>query len=584
MFDATLRKLDSFDNITFFDFEFQALNGNRPTPVCLVTMDARTGVINRYWQDDLRKLKRAPFPAGSNDLVVAFFASAEFGCMLELDWKKAVEAVNVIDLHAEHRNETNGRRLVLGNSLLAALTLRGLTRIEAAVKDGMRDLILGQSSWSPAEQADILNYCKSDVEALDALLRVMLPTIDVKTALVRGRYTKAVAHMERHGIPVDTDVHRVLVEKWQPIRGELIKYIDRNFGIYQGETFKRGRFLEWLRRNNIPWLLSETGAPLLDDETFKVLATRYPILAPLRDLRQALGRMYLPDLQIGKDGRSRTLLGPFASKTGRNQPSTKKFAFGLSRWQRGVIKPPRGWGGAYLDWGSQENALAAALSGDERMIDAYNAGDPYMGFAKQAGLAPADATRESHSAIRDQCKVVVLGLNYGLGAEKMAYQAGISEAVARELIARHRSVYPRYWRWSDGVVDSALLTNKMSSLFGWNRHVGPLDRPTSLMNFPMQANGAEMMRLAAIAATEAGIEVCAPVHDAFFIAAPLELLDEHIEHMREIMTKAGSVVTGGLVVRTDVKVIRYPDRYMDDGGVDMWNLVVELAGMPEVKV
>jgi DNA polymerase-1 len=34
-----------------------------------------------------------------------------------------------------------------------------------------------------------------------------------------------------------------------------------------------------------------------------------------------------------------------------------------------------------------------------------------------------------------------------------------------------------------------------------------------------------MMRLAAIAATEVGIEVCAPVHDAFLIAAPLERLD-----------------------------------------------------------
>jgi hypothetical protein len=40
------------------------------------------------------------------------------------------------------------------------------------------------------------------------------------------------------------------------------------------------------------------------------------------------------------------------------------------------------------------------------------------------------------------------------------------------------------------------------------------------MNWPMQANGAEMMRIAAMAATEAGIEVCAPVHDAFLIAAP----------------------------------------------------------------
>ena len=59
------------------------------------------------------------------------------------------------------------------------------------------------------------------------------------------------------------------------------------------------------------------------------------------------------------------------------------------------------------------------------------------------------------------------------------------------------------------------------------------------MNFPMQANGAEMMRLAAIASTEAGVEVCAPVHDAFLITAPLDQLDADVALMRELMSRAG---------------------------------------------
>jgi DNA polymerase I len=111
-----------------------------------------------------------------------------------------------------------------------------------------------------------------------------------------------------------------------------------------------------------------------------------------------------------------------------------------------------------------------------------------------------------------------------------------------------------------------------------------MDRPTSLMNFPMQADGADMMRLAAIAATEAGIEVCAPVHDAFLIAAPLELLDEHVGLMRELMTKASLVVTGNVPIRTDAKTIRFPDRFVDEEATEMWNLIVEMAGMPEFKV
>ena len=96
------------------------------------------------------------------------------------------------------------------------------------------------------------------------------------------------------------------------------------------------------------------------------------------------------------------------------------------------------------------------------------------------------------------------------------------------------------------------------------------------MNFPMQANGAEMMRLAAIAATETGIEVCCPVHDAFVISAPIDRLENDVAAIREIMSRAGRLVTGGLDVRTSIKVARWPDRYMDSRGEDMWDRVIGL--------
>jgi len=88
------------------------------------------------------------------------------------------------------------------------------------------------------------------------------------------------------------------------------------------------------------------------------------------------------------------------------------------------------------------------------------------------------------------------------------------------------------------------------------------------------------MRIAAIGATEAGIEVCAPVHDAFLIAAPLERLDADVEQMRSIMSAAGRVVTGGLDIRTDAKVVRWPDRYMDERGKEMWGRVMAALNNP----
>jgi hypothetical protein len=92
----------------------------------------------------------------------------------------------------------------------------------------------------------------------------------------------------------------------------------------------------------------------------------------------------------------------------------------------------------------------------------------------------------------------------------------------------------------------------------------------------VQANGAEMFRLAWIFATEAGIEVCAGAHDAFLICAPLDRLEHDIDRMRACMARASKLILNGFEIRTDVSRTLYPDRYHDPRGVRMWNVVMEL--------
>jgi hypothetical protein len=126
------------------------------------------------------------------------------------------------------------------------------------------------------------------------------------------------------------------------------------------------------------------------------------------------------------------------------------------------------------------------------------------------------------------------------------------------------------------LVDHALLTGGLQTVFGWTIKIGAEANPRSLANFPMQANGAEMLRLACAMATEAGIRVCAPVHDAVLIEAPLVRLDQDIARMQEIMAEASRIVLDGFCLRTDVEVVRYPDRYIDDRGTKMWAEVMAL--------
>src|SRR5262249_12621106 len=97
-----------------------------------------------------------------------------------------------------------------------------------------------------------------------------------------------------------------------------------------------------------------------------------------------------------------------------------------------------------------------------------------------------------------------------------------------------------------------------------------------LRNFPMQGNGAEMMRLAACMLTESGITVCAPVHDAFLIEADADEIEGVVEQTQCIMREAGEIVFAGFQLRTDAKIIRHPDRYLDPRGERFWQTVQTL--------
>jgi hypothetical protein len=215
-----------FRRIWCIDFEFQAGGGARPHPVCMVAREVVTNQVVRLWQDELRSLTRAPFDLGSDVVVVAYMAAAEIGCFLELGWHLPEK---ILDLFVEHRTETNGRFLPMGNGMLGALALRGRPHIDVGHKEAMRSLILDRTTWNLAERKAILDYCESDVDGLVALLETMATLVDWPRALLRGRYMSSVARMERNGVPVDRALYRTFVEQWPKIRSRLIEEVDRDY-------------------------------------------------------------------------------------------------------------------------------------------------------------------------------------------------------------------------------------------------------------------------------------------------------------------------------------------------------------------
>ena len=121
-----------------------------------------------------------------------------------------------------------------------------------------------------------------------------------------------------------------------------------------------------------------------------------------------------------------------------------------------------------------------------------------------------------------------------------------------------------------------MLHGYLETVFGWRVHVGHEANPRSLRNFPMQAHGAEMLRLACCLATERGINVCAPIHDALLVEGPTDEIEAIVMRTQDAMREASAIVLGGFELRTDAKIVRYPDRYADDRGRAFFERVVEL--------
>jgi DNA polymerase I-like protein with 3'-5' exonuclease and polymerase domains len=202
-------------------------------------------------------------------------------------------------------------------------------------------------------------------------------------------------------------------------------------------------------------------------------------------------------------------------------------------------------------------------------------------MAKAAGAAAVDATVGSHAEIRERYKASALGVLYGIGADRLALQLGIRNSAAKALLDDHRRSFPRFWEWSADVETRALLDGVQRSVFGWLRHVKPPLKPMSLRNFPVQSAGAEMLRLACCSVTEAGISVCAPIHDALLIEAPIGELADAIATTRRLMADASEVVLDGFVLRTSVKTALAPDRWRERRGQVVWAAVAAAIGLDQ---
>jgi hypothetical protein len=531
---------------------------------------------------------RLPFDIGADSLVVAYAATYELHCFAALGLP---QPTHVLCTYLETCAAINGAPIAglegKRPTILETAELFGLPHMAPAEKERMRDLILNNTTYTPEQEREIADYNKEDVVLDTQLLPILAPTINMGAALFRGRFSKAVVGWERAGLPVDADYVGELAAQWHALRMHYIRR-DDHLGLYdENGTFCEDRFAALITERRWTWPRTPTGRYELKAATIGKQARRRPELQRLQHLRDQIAELRLGAFvnTIGADGRSRIATMPCWTATGRNQPSEREkvFLLSLPAWTHGVIRPPAGWGAALLDWVGEEVGLAAGLSGDPALLADYQSGDVHMRFAVRAGLAPEGATKRTHGQIRDQVKPVSLGSMYGMTKYGAAAKTGRSVLWAADLLARHRAAYPVFTKWQGDLVAQALFDERIVSPLGWPMIVHAGTKKRTLMNYMMQAAGGDCMRLAAIAAAEAGLCVCASAHDSFWLMAPLEDLEDAIATMRAIMVRAGNVVSGGIDIPVEISAkvcapmclgdVRRPDTR----GQAMWNEIRDLV-------
>jgi hypothetical protein len=387
--------------------------------------------------------------------------------------------------------------------------------------------------------------------------------------------------MSRCGTRIDTAKLDEFRDKWQSIKWQLVSEMDGPFRFFDGVKFDHERFQDYLRLQSIPWPVTDVlQLPKTDKETFKEKVLVHPELAPLYELKSTLSLMKHESVAIGADGRNRTALHAFRSKSSRNQPAASKFIFSLPSWMRSFAKADDGMATSYIDFCAEEFAIAGVLSEDKAMQDAYaqGAGDPYLSFAKMARAVPPNATKQSHQVARNLFKQCALGIQYSMGALGLAHRIDKPLVEAELLLAHHRTQFPNFWRWADRVVTHMEFYGWLSTASGWrvvrrNKNF-PARWRRSTQNWLIQSTGADLLRSVCCLVTENKIRLCAPVHDAILIEDSVDRIERTVADTRELMRQASRELLDGFEIETECEIFR--DRFYDKRGVAMWRRINQL--------
>ena len=362
--------------------------------------------------------------------------------------------------------------------------------------------------------------------------------------------------MEKAGIMVDKEellsYGKVLKEKLSELQKEIYAMAGEEFNINSPQQL--GVIL--FEKMGIPGgKKTKTGYSTAVDVLEK-LSEDFPFVTKIMEYRTyaKLNSTYAEGLlaYIGEDSRIHGVFQQTVTATGRlssTDPNLQNIPIRteMGRHFRSVFIPKEGCVFLDADYSQIELRILAALSKDERLIEAYRMDrDIHKVTASQVFHVPLDEVTDE---LRRNAKAVNFGIVYGISAFGLSEGLSIGRADAKEYIERYFTTYPKVKEYLDSEIAFARENGYVKTVFGRRRPVPEIHASNFMrrsfservaMNSPIQGTAADMMKIAMnsvyeeLKRKELKSGIVLQVHDELLLEVPKEELDE----VREILVSS----------------------------------------------
>jgi DNA polymerase I-like protein with 3'-5' exonuclease and polymerase domains len=359
------------------------------------------------------------------------------------------------------------------------------------------------SDWSGELTGDQLAYAARDVQVLGPLLKMLGAKLKevgvIDAAKIEQRCLPAVVWMGQHGVRLDRqrwlELARSADEEAERVREELNEAAPS-----RPESALFPEPWNWDSTQQAKEALGLAGCSV-DDTSDETLAwVDHPLAQLLRRYRLARkrGGTYGTDwlARVANDGRvypSGRQLGAASGRMSCSDPNMQQLPRG--DYRRCVAAPP----GRVLvkaDYSQIELRIAAKISGDAALLDAYHRGEDLHARTARNVLGIEDVTKQH----RQLAKALNFGLLYGMGARgfrlyaKSQYGLDLSEDEARRYRDAFFQTYPGLAAWHRHVRSRRAMETR--TLAGRRRLLNDKTPDTHRLNTPVQGTGADGLKLA----------------------------------------------------------------------------------------